>query len=190
MADTTDDGRGARTFALAERVRASLERHGASPVLIGAIALAQHRYVRATVDVDLAANAPLGVLRAVRDELAGAGFDARLEEPDPQDPLGGVLTVEGRDFDPVQVVSFEGKFPALVTEALAHSKPFGDPAFPVVVPDLPRLIAFKLYAGGRKSELDILELIDRNPDLDLAELRAFCKRLNLDRELMKILDED
>ena len=186
MADITDEGRGARTFAVAERVRATLERHGVSPVLIGAMALAQHRYVRATVDVDLAANATLGLFRAVRDELAIAGFDARLEEPD---PLGGVLTVEGADFDPVQVVSFEGKFPALVTEALAHSKPFGDPAFSIVVPDLPRLIAFKLYAGGRKSELDILELIDRNPDLDLVDLRASCKRLNLDRELAKILGD-
>ena len=127
------------------------------------------------------------MLRQVRDSLNASGFTAVLNEPDSEDPPGGVLTVEAANADPVQVVNFEGRFPKLVTEAIANSRPMGDPVLGVRVPDLIRLIAFKVYAGGPKSALDVLELVDRNPSLDLGELRAYCKRIGLHRELKKVL---
>ena len=37
----------------------------------------------------------------------------------------------------------------------------------------------KLYAGGYKSKADIVELLARNPDLDLNEVRAVCERHRL-----------
>lgn len=42
--------------------------------------------------------------------------------------------------------------------------------------DLPHLIALKLYAGGRKSELDVLELLSCNPETDLVAVRQLCER--------------
>jgi hypothetical protein len=41
------------------------------------------------------------------------------------------------------------------------------------------LIALKLYAGGTKSKADILELLVRNPELDLDGLREICRRYRL-----------
>ena len=43
-------------------------------------------------------------------------------------------------------------------------------------PALPQLVALKLYAGGLKSKADILELLTRNPEADLDEIRKVCKR--------------
>jgi len=39
---------------------------------------------------------------------------------------------------------------------------------------IPHLIALKLYAGGHKSKANIVELILRNPELDLEALRTLC----------------
>jgi hypothetical protein len=41
------------------------------------------------------------------------------------------------------------------------------------------LVALKLYAGGYKSKADIVELLSRNPELDLDEIRAVCDRYRL-----------
>ena len=37
----------------------------------------------------------------------------------------------------------------------------------------------KLYAGGHKSKADIIELLVRNPDLELDEVRSVCARYRL-----------
>lgn len=46
----------------------------------------------------------------------------------------------------------------------------------------------KLYAGGLSSKADILELLRRNPGVDLDEIRAVCKRYRL-RGLEDVLAE-
>ncbi len=50
---------------------------------------------------------------------------------------------------------------------------------PLRLVPIPQLIALKLYAGGYKSKADIVELLAHNPQLDLAEVRAVCKRYHL-----------
>ena len=60
-----------------------------------------------------------------------------------------------------------------VTTAESHP----DLPAPIRVVRLPVLIALKLYAGGPKSELDILELLDRNRLVDLDALRTLCADL-------------
>ena len=44
---------------------------------------------------------------------------------------------------------------------------------------LSHLIALKLYAGGHKSKADIIELLARNPTLDLGEVRQLCQTYQL-----------
>jgi hypothetical protein len=176
------------TLALAEKVAALLASQGVDCLVIGAVALAAHGYPRATEDVDLAiAIAPRslqGLARAL--EQAGAAVEVRM--PDADDPLGGVIDVRWPGAQLVQVINFDnspaGGFPRLVARALPRSLVVGEG---LRVADAGSLVAFKLYAGGRQSTMDILELLDRNA-VDIAELRATCSDLGLGRELDAILD--
>lgn len=53
----------------------------------------------------------------------------------------------------------------------------------------PYLIAMKLMAGGRKDELDILDLLRDLPEQDLATVRELAKRIGRDRMLQSLLNE-
>lgn len=162
----------------AETVVGILKRHRVDAVVIGAVALAAYRYVRQTNDLDLGVNADLPTLREVVASLRWEGFVAELREPDGDDPLGGVIDVTG-PFGLLQIVSFAGRFPAVIEDALRASTLVVRPGSPLRLVPAPHLIALKLYAGGYKSKADIVELLARNPDIDLGEIRAVCKRYRL-----------
>ncbi len=162
----------------AETVVGILARHQVDAVVIGAVALAAYRYVRYTEDVDLGVNASVPTLRAVTGALRREGFAAELREPDGADPLGGVVDVSG-PFGLLQIVSFADRFPAVIDDALrAATLAVRDGSRLRLVP-VPQLIALKLYAGGHKSKADIVELLARNPDIDLDEVRSVCARYRL-----------
>jgi len=162
----------------AEDVAAILRQHRVEAVVIGAVALAAYGYIRQTEDVDLGVNADLPALRAVTASLRRAGFAAELHEPDADDPLGGVIDVNG-SFGVLQVVSFAGRFPAVIDDALREADLTVRAGSLLRLVPLPQLIALKLYAGGHKSKADIVELLTRNPGLDLTAIRAACKRYRL-----------
>ncbi len=174
---------------VAADVAGVLAKHGVACAVIGAIAVAVHGYVRDTEDFDLAtATDPFRVLPAVERELA-ARYAVELVTPDAEDPLGGCLNVTGDDFDPLQIVNFDNPLrpgagaPGRAAVETATPNLLG----PLAVVDLPHLIALKLYAGGRKSEMDVLELVDRNPTLDRVELARLCGALGLEAELRRVL---
>ncbi len=179
-----------RTLQVVEQVVEVLARHRVGAVLIGAMALAVHRYPRDTEDIDLAVAIQPGALAAIACDLRARGFEVEEHAPNPTDPLGGVLNVHSSGSDPIQIVNFlnppAGGFPRLVEDAQATAAPLVSGSALRVV-DLSHLIAFKLYAGGRKSQLDVLELLDRNPQLDLEGLRALCQSYRLDRALERLL---
>lgn len=79
----------------AEEVTGVLESRGVGALVIGAVALAAHGYVRFTEDLDLGVNTDLGTLNQVANALRTAGFEFELREPDDQDSLGGVVDVRG-----------------------------------------------------------------------------------------------
>ena len=56
---------------------------------------------------------------------------------------------------------------------------------PVV--DVPHLVALKLVAGGRKDEVDILELLEANPEIPLDAVIEVCKRYRLGTRLENLL---
>ena len=91
----------------------------------------------------------------------------------------------------MQVVNFlnspAGRFPRLVTDALATASPLM-PGNEVQVVDLYHPVVFKRYAGGPKSMLDILERLARNPFLDLEGLERLCDSCHLDRALRSVLE--
>lgn len=163
---------------VAEEVVGLLHQHEIDAVVIGAVALAAYHYVRQTEDIDLGVNADLSSLRRVLDTLVNAGFSAELREPDSDDPLGGVIDVSG-SFGLLQIVNFGGRFPAVIDDAVRLSNLAVREGSPLRLVPLPHLIALKLYAGGHKSKADIVELLVRNPELDLNETRSVCERYRL-----------
>lgn len=181
--------RAARTLGLAGEVAKAMEAEGAKIAVIGALALAAHGYSRRTGDFDLAtATDPFGVLRRVRDALRGRGLDVELREPDMDDPLGGVLIVKAPLTSPVEVVNFLNPYAPsrgrVGIAAVETATPLQTGGLPVV--NLPHLVALKLYAGGRKSELDVLEVLARNPKADLAVIGELCERFRLGDEWRRI----
>ena len=77
--------------------------------------------------------------------------------------------------------SFEGKrfFPAVIDDAVRESTLVVRQGSPLRLVPIAQLVALKLYAGGYKSKADIVELLARNPEVDLAEIRAVCDRYQL-----------
>lgn len=157
-------------------------------MVIGAVAMAAHRYVRYTNDIDLAVLADLPRMRALEKTLCSHGYEAEFHEPDAEDPLGGVIDVSG-PFGLVQIISFEDRFPAVILDALASDQILSvRPGSILRIMPIPQLVALKLYAGGHKSRADIIELLRRNPEQDIEEVRKICRKYRL-RGLGSILKE-
>lgn len=171
----------------AEEVTGILESRGVGALVIGAVALAAHGYVRFTEDLDLGVNTDLGTLNQVADALRTAGFEVELREPDGQDPLGGVVDVRG-PFGLIQIVNYGGRFPAVIDGGLAAADTVIRSGSRLRIVPLPHLVALKLYAGGTKSRADIVELLSRNPDADVAVIRDLCRNWRL-RGLNPLIDE-
>lgn len=166
------------TLHEAERIAALIEAEGIGVVVIGAVALAAHRYVRFTRDVDLGVDADVQRMRHLLGKLLLRGYDATFHEPDREDPLGGVIDVVG-SFGMVQIVSFADRFPAAISDALAGEVIRTHPDGGLRVMPIPQLVALKLYAGGLKSLADIVEMLLRNPEADLHEIGEICRKYRL-----------
>lgn len=171
----------------AEEVTGILESRGVGALVIGDVALAAHGYVRFTEDLDLGVNTDLGTLNQVADALRTAGFEVELREPDGQDPLGGVVDVRG-PFGLIQIVNYGGRFPVVIDGGLAAADTVIRSGSRLRIVPLPHLVALKLYAGGTKSRADIVELLSRNPDADVAAIRDLCRNWRL-RGLDPLIDE-
>jgi hypothetical protein len=189
-----DDARSVRTLEVVDAVARVLRDLGVETALIGASALAVHGYPRATQDVDLGvATDPFTKLREAQTRLRSTfGEGVELVMPDADDPLGGVLTVQGTDFEPVQVVNFSNPLGSGVNpghEAVRNAIPGLIEGSDLRVVDIPHLVALKLYSGGYKSRLDVLELLERNPDAPLDPIREVCARFRLLGEWQQILRE-
>jgi hypothetical protein len=162
----------------AERIVALLRSHGVQSVLIGAIALAAHHYVRHTADIDLGVDVDIKTMRTLASRIAEEGFKVEFREPDSDDPLGGVMDVSG-PFGLVQIISFADRFPIVIQDALAGEDIRIRPGSELRLIPIPQLVALKLYAGGYQSRADIIELLRRNPGVDLEEIRATCRKYRL-----------
>ena len=158
---------------VAEDVLELLHSQRIDAVVIGAVALAAYNYVRQTEDIDLGVNANPAQLLALARLLESRGYSVELRDSDREDPLGGVIDVRGA-FGFLQIISFADRFPKVIDDAIYASKIVVREGSPLKIVPLPHLIALKLYAGGHKSKADILELLIRNPDLDLESVKKLC----------------
>ncbi|HEY4055145.1 MAG TPA: hypothetical protein VGM39_01010 [Kofleriaceae bacterium] len=184
-------------IVLAERVATEARELGIETALIGAVALAAHNYVRATNDADLASSVdPFTKLSQLERRLSQLGLRTRLITPDDEDPLGGVLKVwerEDADEEPVEsvdVVNFLNPYRPRRTPgeaAIRNALPFAPDSI-LRYARLADLIALKLYGGGRRGEADVVDLLVRNPNADLDEVRAVAKSFGLDM-IDELVDE-
>jgi hypothetical protein len=185
-------------FEVAERVAEAARRLGIETALIGAAALAAHNYVRATEDVDFATSVdPRTELRSLQQALHDLGLHAELNMPDDEDVLGGVLGIwehedeDGRPLDLVEVVNFFNPYrpkPNPATAAIKNAVSLDEHTNLKYV-RLPDLVALKLYAGGRQDLADIGELLVKNPDTDLDEVRAVAKPYDRGGDLERLIAE-
>lgn len=54
---------------------------------------------------------------------------------------------------------------------------------------VPQLIALKLFAGGRRHQADVVELLRRNPGADRAQIRDVCARYGAADAIDELLRE-
>ncbi len=185
----------AATLALAEQVAEAARQLGFETALIGAAALAVHRYTRGTEDIDLAVAADPGTqLVSLQGALDSAGLSTQLRFPD-DDPLGGVLSVwshrtdgDERD-DVVEVVNFRNPWRPVETPApaaIARAEPL--PGSTLRCVRIEDLVALKLYAGGLSDLADIEQLLAHNPEADLSAIRAVATPFDRDHHLDALLD--
>ena len=67
-----------------------------------------------------------------------------------------------------------------IRAAVAHV-----PGYHLPVVDVPHLVALKLYAGGPRNQSDVLELLERDRDVDRGEIRRVRAQFNLAAEIDK-----
>jgi hypothetical protein len=149
-------------ISYAENVVKLARRLGHDLIVIGAVALASHHYVRITNDIDLAGNLSLDELGRLADELRKMGYSVEMREPDADDPLGGVLDITG-SFGQIQVINFHDRFPAVINDALQEATMVAAEESPLRIIPLPHLVVLKLYSGGLNSMADIVEVLSLEP---------------------------
>ena len=183
-----------QTLQTVARIVTLLDAAGLRSALVGAAALAVHGYSRATEDIDLGvATASLADLRRCGDEIRAAlNLDVTIAMPDADDPLGGVITVQGPDIRQIQVINFVnpigvGDHPG--REAIARARDLTLAGTRASVVDLEHLVAMKLFAGGMKSRADVVELLAYNPEADLAAIASVCSRYHLEAEWSALVNE-
>lgn len=183
---------------LAETIAKVAGELGIDTAIIGAMALAAHNYVRGTADVAFATCVdPRSELPRLQAKLESLGLRTKLNMPDADDPIGGLLRVwEGADedgdpIDPVDIVNFFNPF-------RPSPNPGGDTIREAIRLDatsslryarMAELIALKLYAGSRRDQADVVELLTRNPDAAIAEIRGVCARYSCEHVFDELLAE-
>jgi hypothetical protein len=189
MGDASDP-----TIELAERVSSMASELGIATALIGGAALAVHNYVRATPGIDLGtAVDPFRELRLLRLQLDAEGLHTEINLPDAKDPLGGLLRVRWRsdDDERVDLINFQNPLNPSQNpgrEAVQAATWLGASESLRCV-TLAHLAALKLYAGSRRDQADVIELLRRNPASDRALVREISARYGFARVLEELILE-
>lgn len=147
--------------ALLHEVLDVLERRGTTAGLIGAVALAAHGIVRATLDYDLLVL-DRGVLEAAAwTKLAEGGAVVEIRRGDLEDPLAGVVRISREGQAPVDLVV--GKSPFL-DGVLARRQELVVRGRRVPVVLGADLLLLKVFAGGPQDLLDAETLLAGDED--------------------------
>jgi hypothetical protein len=136
-----------------ERVAAHLAAERVGHALIGAAALAAAGISRSTVDLDLLVTDRRVLSTSFWRPLADPGTTIDVRRGDDEDPLAGVVRIDGSDDRPVDVIVGRETWQA---RAIARAR-VGIAPVPIVEPR--DLVLLKLYAGGPQDLWDVRQLL-------------------------------
>ena len=165
----------------------------AKVALIGGYAVIFYGIERTTLDIDVCFYSPqenmgksfYGFLK----EYLSPNFKPRFIEAskDPSDPLKHDLII---------IDDSEGEYPRIdillvrykwELEGIRLAKTIDKLSFPIM--PLPYLLAMKLKAGGRKDELDSIEILKSMSEKEIKKARELAKKVGRDRKLHALLKE-
>lgn len=161
--------------------------------LIGGYAVIFHGVERTTLDVDVcfyAGEKRHGVsFYAFLKKYLPPRFKIRFMEAskDPSDPLKHDLIIindkhgEHPRID-ILMVRYQWEL-----EGLRKAKLIDKFSFPIM--PLPYLLAMKLKAGGRKDELDALEILQGMPEREIKKTKELARKIGRDKKFQTLLDE-
>jgi hypothetical protein len=162
--------------------------------LIGGHAAIYFGAARTTLDVDLCLhfsdNEPGRLFHRFLKKVLPKRFTLRFfrGRKDPSDPLGHDLIVihDAKDeFPKIDILIARYKWELSGLEKAHLSKGLSFRVMPI-----PYLIMMKLMAGGRKDELDILDMVKGISKEDLQETQTLAKTMGKDKKLRSLLKEN
>lgn len=196
--DKSTGTNGAELLALANEVAEIAATLRIETAVIGGYALAFHNFTRATEDFDLGSSVDVPKLSELKAELERRGYAVELRLPDDEDDLGGVIDVRRHEDDAayVQIVNFRHPYRLPGDDhpgnaAVRRAEAFTPTLRAIRFADL---IAMKLHCfarlGDSQARLDIMELLKRNPGVDLAEVDDVVKACDLTKEWKEVQESD
>jgi hypothetical protein len=153
--------------------------------LIGGLAVIARGVVRATRDVDLLIDAPLGDGRSLAISLNHHGLPGAFQKGDLDDPIPGLIRLDV----PVSsgAVRCDLLFPARTweAEAVRNAAPVDVEGFVIRVATAADLFLLKLRAGGPQDLLDAAELLRIQPSEEQAAWKTTASKRRLSREFKR-----
>lgn len=159
--------------------------------IIGAFAASFHGVVRASLDADaiISLRSSRADAKVLLDALHKAGVKSRYRTGEARDPIGGVITVEDRFHNRVDLVmKIRGMTEAVFARAI-EVKFMGERIRVIGVEDF---IAMKLFAGSPKDVSDVVGVLRVSYDrIDLTLLKELATPYGKDtlRHLDALLQE-
>jgi hypothetical protein len=161
--------------------------------LIGGYAAIYFGAARTTFDVDLCLYLPDvepgKLFHSYLKKVLPKRFTLRFlrASKDPLDPLGHDLIViydSENEYPRIDILMARYKWELKGLEQAHPSEGLSFPVMPV-----PTLITMKLLAGGRKDDLDILDMLKEISEEDLQETHKLAKTMGKDKKLRSLLKE-
>jgi predicted nucleotidyltransferase len=155
-----------------------LASRGVRYAVIGAMAAAVHGVLRASLDADAVVALQVREGQALRQALLQEGYDVALRTGDPDDPIPGLLEIEDRHGNRVDLLlGLRGMDPELMGRT--RKVTLADATLEIVGRE--DLIAMKAFAGGPVDLADARAVIELDREsLDLALLRRLASRYGRD----------
>jgi len=148
----TTTGAGQSTQLLADVVSV-LNAHGIDYAVIGALAVAVHGVVRASVDADAVVAAAVPQLRELRNKLMAGHLSVELRTGGVDDPVGAMMIVTDRHANRVDLLAGIQGLDGGVYDRSISLRPSGMPTALKIV-GREDLIAMKIAAGSPKDLMD------------------------------------
>ena len=169
------------------KILSVLENLKVACALIGGLALAFHKVVRATNDLDLLILLSPVEMERLAGQLRASGLSVEVRKGAPGDPVVGVVVVElpiGASIVPCDLLLPSAPWQS---QAVRNAGSFELEGSPVRVVQARDLFLLKLYAGGPQDLLDAGSLLRLQDDSTVNDWKDAASKLRMREELKRCL---